>query len=70
MITGGAITVVMTVVKIATVAGSGIALTTGYEWFHSYKFKSKKTTTSMREGGITHGHTETEDFRARARSTR
>ena len=67
----GALTVVVTAIKIATVAGSGIALTTGFEWFHSFKYKGKKAHNNhptMREGAFHHGRTESDDLRARIRS--
>lgn len=68
----GALTVVVTAIKIATVAGSGIALTTGFEWFHSFKYKGKKANNhpTMREGGFHHGRTESDHLRATIRSER
>ena len=68
MITGGAITVVFTVVKLATLAGTGIGLSCGFEWFSSFKMKTNKTR-NHREG-LNHGYNETHNLREKLRSER
>lgn len=64
--TGSAMVIAVTLAKLATLGGLGIAITTSIKWFHTYdmKFTSKK---GERGGRTNHEH-DIDDYRQRIKS--